>query len=82
MTGLISLDRIGRVTGVSPAHIQEPQTIIQGNNILHGVDPDAGAFIEIAQPGQPESGWFVRLEIPVASGETKRRLAAALRRPH
>ena len=72
---LLDLGHGGNLVATIPAQIAEPQTIIRGQGLLHGIDPATRSPMMIAIPNYVESGSFGRLQLKDSIAEAHLRLA-------
>jgi hypothetical protein len=73
---LQELDGTGEIVLTSVASVRDPRIIVQGNGILHGVDPLTHSVIEVREPAYVESGWFSAFEVDESLSGVRQRLVA------
>jgi len=58
-----------------PGAIADARVVIQGNGVVHGVDPRTHAAVEVQEPQYVESGWSVALDLESQYEDARRRFA-------
>ena len=72
---LFELNQRGATLRTFPARVDDARLVIQGNGIVHGVDPQTRAVIGVEEPGYRESGWFSVLDVDASYKDARRRFA-------
>jgi len=72
---LLDLGSHGGLVAAIAAEIADPQTIIRGNGVLHGIDPTTRATMMITIPDYVESASFGSLTLKTSIAEAHLRLA-------
>ena len=72
---LMELNQRGVTLRTFPARIDDARVVVQGNGIVHGVDPQTRSIVEVQEPEYVESSWFSVLDVDASYKEARRRFA-------
>lgn len=65
----------GAVLRTFPARLDDARVVAQHDGVVHGVDPETRAVIEVRQPPYIESSWTAMLDVDTAFDDVRRRFA-------
>jgi hypothetical protein len=72
---VMEINARGIVVRTFPAHVDDPRVVVQGNSILHAVDSQTRATVEVQEPEYVESGEFQPFDLDTSFSEVRRRFA-------
>ena len=72
---LIELNQRGAPFRTFSARVDDARVIVQANGIVHGVDPQTRAVVEVQEPDYVESAWSSVLDVETSYKEARRRYA-------
>lgn len=72
---VVEINFRGTILRTFPARVDDARTVAGGQGVLHGIEPQTHAIVEIQQPPYIETGWSAVLDIPTSFAEVRRRFA-------
>ena len=72
---MIELSQRGVLLRTFPARVDDARIVASGQAIVHGVDPQTRALIEVQEPAYVESSWSTMLDVETDFAEVRRRFA-------
>ena len=75
---VIEVNFRGIVLRTFPARVDDARMVVSGQGVVHGVDPQTRAAVEVQQPGYIETGWSAMLDVSIAFEDVRRRFAGFL----